>query len=212
MLQTNKTKLLWYYLFLSSFPFPKQLNATVPLRYCLRRMQLLVTHWQKYFSSYKLQNKCMWCTKKQGTDKTEMNHLNHPRPERDGWTRRLMMHIRAKPGPEVRSCRLPGSMQEVSSQPPTCLFLDLTEHTEDSRLHPMAIQSMLSERRATKEHMRERVTLSTRVKLLHIEPASSVENPLWRYSTRAFIWIQSVQDSNTAIYKNSKHFPLYVEF
>ena len=35
---------------------------------------------------------------------------------------------------------------EVPSQWPTCLFLDLAEHAEESRLHPMAIQSMLSER------------------------------------------------------------------
>lgn len=34
----------------------------------------------------------------------------------------------------------------MSSQRPTCLFLDLTEYAEESWLHPMAIQSMLSEK------------------------------------------------------------------
>ena len=54
--------------------------------------------------------------------------------------------VRIEPGPEVRSGCVPGSTLEVPSQRPTCLFLDLAEHAEESRLHPMAIQSMLSER------------------------------------------------------------------
>lgn len=154
------------------------------LRSCLRQMQLLVTHWQQYCFSYRLQNKRMCYTRKQGSDRTEMNHLL---PESDviwaGWP---MLHARAEPG-EVCGCLGPGSTWEVSSQQPTCLFLDLTEHTEESGLHPMAIQSMLSVREATEEHVREReVILSVRIKSLHIESASSPENPLGRYSTIAF--------------------------
>lgn len=94
------------------------------------------------------------------------------------------MHARAEPGPEACGCPGPGPTQEVSSQRPTCLFLDLTEHTEESRLHPMAIQSMLSERKVTEEHLRKRtIILSTGVKILHTDPAGSAENPLRRYGT-----------------------------
>lgn len=41
----------------------------------------------------------------------------------------------------------------MSSQRPTCLFLDLTEYAEESWLHPMAIQSMLSEKEAQEERV-----------------------------------------------------------
>lgn len=75
----------------------------------------------------------------------------------------------------------------------------------------MAIQSMLSVREATEEHVRERsVILSVRIKILHIESASSPENPLGRYSTIAF-HMNSIcakfKESHIQIFKN---FPSYV--
>lgn len=64
------------------------------------------------------------------------------------------MRVRTEPGPEVQSGCGSGSTQEAPSQRPTCLFLDLTEHAEERRLHPMAIQSVLSEREGTEARVR----------------------------------------------------------
>lgn len=46
--------------------------------------------------------------------------------------------VRAESGSAVHGC------QAIDPRWPTCLFLDLTEHTEESSLHPMAIQRALS--------------------------------------------------------------------
>lgn len=172
MLKTNKTKSLLFYIS-NSIIFSK-MNATVPLRSCLRTKQLLVTHWQRYFSSSKLQNTRMWYTREQGTDQAERQHVN-PSCRREMWqARRPMTHVRLSQdqrGIFVVVLDPP----KMSSQWPTCLFLDLTEHTEESWLHPMATQSMLSERDRRACWERE-VILSTSIKTLHGDSASSVES------------------------------------
>lgn len=77
--------------------------------------------------------------------------------------------VRAESEPVVHGC------QAVDPLWPTCLFLDLTEHAEESSLHPMAIQRALSEREGTEERVRKRsVALPARVKTLCSEPASPV--------------------------------------
>ena len=101
-----------------------------------------------------------------------------------GKTAHDMRQAASGPDQRVHDCHGPGSTHthththtQKSSQWPTCLFLDLAEHTEESRLHPMAIQGMLSERETTEESVRERrVILFREVKMFHIDPASSVEN------------------------------------
>lgn len=115
MLKTNKTKSLLFYIS-NSIIFSK-MNAPVPLRSCLRTKQLLVTHWQQYFSNSKLQNTRMWYTREQGTDQAERLHVN-PSCRREMWQARRPMtqtHGQAEPGPEGHVCRGPGPTKNVFS-------------------------------------------------------------------------------------------------
>lgn len=173
MLKTTKTKLFYFANSVMLDPFVKQWNATMPLRF----------YTQNAAACYSLATVHLWLqTMKwmsvihQGCDKSEVSHLNHC-CQRGMWrARRLRMRVRTEPGPGLWSGCGPRATLAAPSQRPTCLFLDLAEHTVERRLHPMAIQSMLSEREATEAHVRRwRVILGARVKALHPESASSVE-------------------------------------